>query len=164
MYSNKEKKKYSQEYYKTHKEKYKEHNQEYYQTHKEKHKEYYKIYHKTHKKERNEYERGRRKNDPNHKLIHTLRDRLYKAVKRNTKSGSAVRDLGCTISELKLYLEKQFTEGMNWTNHGEWHIDHRIPLFSFDLTNREELLKAVNYTNLQPLWKIDNIRKSSKLS
>ena len=99
----------------------------------------------------------------NFKLSCYLRSRLYSAIKGNYKSGSAVRDLGCSIKELKAHLEEQFVEGMNWNNHGSWHIDHIKPLASFDLTDREELLEAVNYTNLQPLWAADNLSKGSKI-
>ena len=91
-----------------------------------------------------------------------LRSRLNSAIKRDQKSGSAVKDLGCTIEELKLYLESQFEDNMSWDNHGEWHIDHIKPLASFDLTNEEELKKACNYTNLQPLWAKDNLKKGAK--
>jgi hypothetical protein len=50
---------------------------------------------------------------------------------------------------------------MSWDNYGEWHIDHIIPLASAD--TEEEVLKLYHYTNLQPLWAIDNIRKGSKI-
>ncbi len=95
----------------------------------------------------------------------SLRSRLHMAIKGSAKTGSAVRDLGCSIPELKLYLEKQFKPGMTWENRSKagWHIDHIMPLASFDLTNRDELLKAVHYTNLQPLWAEENIKKSDKL-
>ena len=109
------------------------------------------------------YTKEKRATDPTFKLIESLRTRLYQAVRGINKSGSAVKDLGCTAGELRTHLESQFTEGMNWENHGDWHIDHRIPLISFDLTNREELLKACNYINLQPLWCEENLSKGSKL-
>lgn len=85
------------------------------------------------------------------------------AIKVNAKSGSAVRDLGCSVDFLKTYLESLFQSGMswdNWTLNG-WHIDHISPLSSFNLSNRDELLKACHYTNLQPLWAKDNLAKSN---
>lgn len=98
------------------------------------------------------------------KISEALRRRLYMAMKRNSKSGSAVRDLGCTIDELKLHLERQFDARMHWGNCGEyWHIDHITPLASFDLTDREQFLRAVHWTNLQPLEKIENIKKGARL-
>ena len=51
---------------------------------------------------------------------------------------------------------------MSWSNYGEWHIDHIIPLSSFDLMDREQFLEAVNYRNLQPMWADDNRKKSNK--
>jgi len=95
-----------------------------------------------------------------------LRSRLNSALKNNQKVGSAVNDLGCSIEFLKKHLEKQFKEGMNWNNYGlyGWHIDHIKPLDCFDLSDREELLKACHYTNLQPLWAEDNLSKGSKVN
>jgi len=57
-------------------------------------------------------------------------------------------------------LEHQFKEGMNWDNQGKWHIDHIIPLSSGN--TEEEIIKLCHYTNLQPLWAIDNMKKGSK--
>lgn len=85
------------------------------------------------------------------------------AIRRVPKTGSAVKDLGCTIVEFRAYLETLFQEGMTWENYGEWHIDHIIPLSSFDLSDRDQVLKACHYTNLQPLWAKDNLRKGAKL-
>lgn len=112
-----------------------------------------------------EYTMRRYNEDVYFKMAHSLRSRLRLAIKRGQKAGSAVRDLGCSIEELKQHLEAQFTEGMGWENYGldGWHIDHIIPLSSFDLTNREQFLKACHYTNLQPLWAKDNLHKGAKV-
>lgn len=103
------------------------------------------------------------KNNVQYNISCNLRRRLNKALNCNYKSGSAVRDLGCTIDELKIYLESKFQSGMNWDNYGlyGWHIDHIKPLASFDLTDRNQLLEACHYTNLQPLWANDNLTKGS---
>jgi len=109
-----------------------------------------------------EYERTRREDNIQVRLIHNLRSRLSTAVKRGYKAGSAVNDLGCSIEQLKLWFMYQFQPGMTWDNYGEWEIDHVIPLSSFDLTDRAQLLEACNWFNLQPLWKLDNQIKGAK--
>ena len=136
---------------------------------------YDKIYRKKNKKKIQkylskyavEYNKNRRKNDIQFKLAYNLRSSLSNALKKEQKAGSAVRDLGCSIDKLKLWLESQFYEGMNWGNYGrkpgQWSIDHIRPLSKFNLSNRKELLKACNYKNLRPLWHIDNQRKSDRI-
>jgi hypothetical protein len=149
----------------TNKEKIKQYKKIYNQINQDRVKEYSQLYRKKNKKNIYEKEKLRLQNNVQFKLKKGLRTRLRTAVKRNYKSGSAVKDLGCTIDELKTYLESKFQEGMswdNWTKDG-WHIDHIRPLSSFDLTNREELLQAVHYTNLQPLWAKDNLAKKDKM-
>lgn len=102
------------------------------------------------------------------KLAARLRSRLYKIVKGDVKVGSAVRDMGCSPDFLVQYLESKFQTGMSWENYGKeigkWHIDHIVPLSSFDLTDRKQFLTACHYTNLQPLWAIDNLQKSKKVA
>ena len=104
----------------------------------------------------------RYKKDVQFRIKENLRTRLSKALTRNAKTGSAIGDLGCSINDFKKYLESKFEPGMSWENYGEWHIDHIVPLSSFDLTDRRQLLKACNYSNLQPLWAEDNIRKGDR--
>lgn len=99
--------------------------------------------------------------NPQYKISNILRHRMKTAIKNDQKTGSAIRDLGCTVSFLKNYIQSKFQEGMTWENwsmHG-WHLDHIIPLCRFDLTKEDEFKKAAHYTNLQPLWARDNIRK-----
>ena len=118
-----------------------------------------------------EYGKNRMITDIQYRLSCLLRTRLYQALMGNFKSGSAVQDLGCTIPELKFYLEGQFQDGMTWENwtrvdlyENAWNIDHKIPLAFFDLTIREQLLQAVHYTNLQPMWAKENLKKSNKVT
>jgi hypothetical protein len=108
----------------------------------------------------------REKEDISYKIKVRLRQRISQAVRRkilNNKAGSAIHDLGCTIEELIIYLEAQFKDGMTWDNYGDWHIDHIIPLSSVDLSNREDFLKVAHYTNLQPLWAEENLKKYNKM-
>lgn len=95
----------------------------------------------------------------NFRLACNLRNRFKTALRSGYKNGSAVKDLGCSIEEFRLYIASKFTTGMSWDNYGEWHLDHIKPLSSFDLTQRTEILKACHYTNIQPLWRFDNLSK-----
>ena len=112
------------------------------------------------------YDRDRKKrkeyidNNPEYKLMIRLRDhvRRYIVDKRGKKTIDIV---GCTIEEARTHIENQFVSGMSWDNYGEWHIDHIIPLSSGK--NEEEYIKLNHYTNLQPLWKVDNLKKGAKL-
>ena len=71
--------------------------------------------------------------------------------------------LGCSWHHLRLHIEQQFTEGMDWENKGIWQVDHIRPLSSFDLTTEHDQRQAFHFSNLQPLWAIDNQRKSDLL-
>lgn len=136
-----------------------------------------KKYYAAHKKERyearlkrsklrNETDRRRYqriKDNLEYKLPKNIRTRLYLAIKREYKKGSAVQDLGCSIPDFKCYMETRFQDGMSWDNYGVWHIDHIQPLASFNLLDKEQFAKAVHYTNLQPLWGRDNLRKGDKV-
>lgn len=113
------------------------------------------------------YKNEKRKTCLIFKLKHNLRSRLQSAIKHGYKKGSAVRDLGCSIEELKVYLELKFEPGMTWDNYGNkkdhWSIDHIIPIANVDLTIREDVLKVCHYTNLQPMWTLDNIKKGNRV-
>jgi hypothetical protein len=100
------------------------------------------------------------KEDPSARLAKNLRNRLRCILKGKIKKGSAIDDLGCSMVFLKNYLESKFLLNMTWANYGKgdgkWQLDHIIPLFTFDLTDREQFLRANHYTNLQPLWYEDH--------
>lgn len=116
---------------------------------------------------RAKHERELRTASPQVRIALNLRNRLNKALRARrggVRVGSAVRDLGCSIGELKLHLEAQFLQGMSWNNYGQegWSIDHNVPLAFFDLSNREQFLSASNYRNLSPMWSRENSRKGSR--
>jgi hypothetical protein len=98
------------------------------------------------------------------KIAHTLRSRIYYLVKKQRceKFGKTEKMLGCTYVEFCQYIESLWQEGMSWENYGLWQIDHIRPCASFDLSKIEQQLSCLNFTNMQPLWKSDNIKKGSK--
>ena len=98
------------------------------------------------------------------KLSKRLRSRMRQVLKSNQKSENTAILTGCSTEVLKEYLEKQFKPGMTWENHGEWHIDHKIPCAAFDLSDPCEQKRCFNFKNLQPLWAIDNLRKNDRIS
>lgn len=91
-----------------------------------------------------------------------MRRRVHHALKGETKSESTLSLLGCSINYLKEYLESKFQQGMTWDNYGEWHIDHIKPCSAFDLSDPVQQKECFAYTNLQPLWAIDNLKKAYK--
>ena len=80
------------------------------------------------------------------------------------KTKGTMKLVGCTPGQLKQHIEKQFKPGMSWEQRHLFHIDHIIPCASFDLTKLSQQKKCFHYTNLQPLWAIDNIKKGAKLN
>lgn len=132
--------------------------------------EYQKKYRKKHKKRiykqiRN-IEKEKYKTNICFKVRKNTQRRILLALKGKCKSANTVELLGCSIEEYKKYLESKFQEGMKWENHGiyGWHIDHIKPCASFDLTNPEEQKKCFHYTNTQPLWADENVKKRDHYS
>jgi hypothetical protein len=132
---------------------------EYNSKNKEKNKNYSIEYHKKNPKYISEYQKNRRKKDLNFRLIGNLRARLCNIIKNKTKN--TLDCLGVDIDKFKQHIQKQFQDGMCWDNYGEWHIDHIIPISHGK--NQKEIYKLNYYTNLRPLWKIENLKKSNKL-
>lgn len=117
-----------------------------------------------------EYMRRMRREDPNMNVGNRLRSRLWHALKRSasggkvTKSESTTFLVGCSIRELKRYLEAQFSDGMTWERFltGEIHIDHKQPCATFDLSDPDQQKLCFHYTNLQPMWASENLRKGAR--
>ena len=152
------------EYYQANKEHHKEYNKEHYQANKERIKEQRKEYYQANKERINKLRRDRKKVHPLFKMKVNLGTRTSIAFKnkgynKNTKTQEM---LGVNWEVCKAHTERQFAKGMSWSNYGEWHIDHIIPL-SYANTE-EELKKLCHYSNLQPLWAVDNLIKSDKIN
>ena len=100
----------------------------------------------------------------NYRLGRDLRARLSLAVRNDQRAGSAVRDLGCSLTEFRAYIADKFKPGMTWNNRGidTWHLDHIVPLAAFNLKDRRQFLKACHYTNYQPLWAAENLEKGAR--
>lgn len=101
--------------------------------------------------------------EPLNRLKHNVRSRIshYLKITNISKTNKTFEIVGCTPNFLKEYLEKQFNNGMLWNSYGDWHIDHIIPLSS--AKTEEDIYKLCHYTNLQPLWAEDNLKKSNKI-
>lgn len=92
------------------------------------------------------------------------RGMLRSVIRRlgNKKESSTYEILGYSAFELKEHIEKQFTDGMSWENWGKWHIDHKIPISYFNKNDNPKIVNSLD--NLQPLWAIENIKKSDKIN
>ena len=112
----------------------------------------------------NNWRRDQRKNNPQFKIIENTRNRLnnFLKTKKMIKSNSTFKIVGCTPEKLRTHLKKQFLPGMSWKNYSlkGWHIDHKVPLASAKTI--EDVEKLMHYSNLQPLWAIDNMEKGAK--
>lgn len=114
---------------------------------------------------RRAYQKTKRATCPVTRLKCSMRRGMQRMVERFKvgKSDRTFNLIGCSAANLKAHLEKQFHEGMSWENYGRWHIDHIMPLAAFDLTSKDQQLKAWHFTNLQPLWMLDNLIKGDTI-
>jgi DNA mismatch repair ATPase MutL len=183
---NKEKlKEKNKKYRENNKEKIREYNKEYFKEYNKENnekrkewriqnKEHLKKYSTKYNKENNEknkewrrlYDKERKNIDPIYKLICNLRNNICVAFKRGCnnqfrKNAKTETILGCTFQEFRLHIEKQFKEGMTFENYGKWHLDHIYPV-SF-AKDEKHLIELNHYTNFQPLWAQENLKKSNKI-
>ena len=144
------------------KEKIKEQNKQYRLNNKHKYEEWRRSNKKSINNKKNNYNKNRKLKDPLFKLSCNIRTLINNSINRQgyKKKSKTFEILGCSFEEFKQHLENQFTEGMSWNNFGEWHIDHIYPVSL--AVDENHLTKLNHYTNLQPLWAIDNIKKSNK--
>ena len=119
-----------------------------------------------HKDEHNARVFERRRRDLDFRIRSNLSSRLAMAVRKGRgKAASTLELVGCSLAELRDHLQSLFQAGMTWESYGHkgWHIDHIRPCASFDLTDPAQQRVCFHFTNLQPLWAKDNLRKSAKL-
>lgn len=107
-----------------------------------------------------DYTKNKLRKNNIYRLEMNLRHRIYLALKGNTKLEPTMKLVGCNPEQLKNYLESKFKLGMSWDNYGKWHVDHIKPCAKFDLSKSEQQRDCFHYSNLQPLWAIDNLTKS----
>lgn len=110
------------------------------------------------------YKRNKRQSDPMFKLRSNVGTSIANALSAGgyKKTSNTASILGCTFKEFYIHIEQQFVPGMSWANRNNWHIDHIVPL-SF-AENEQELLALNHYTNLRPLWSIENQNKAGMLT
>lgn len=106
----------------------------------------------------------RRHDDVIYKIIDNLsrRARYYLRKSNIQLKITHLQLIGCSSKTLKIYLQNKFVDGMNYDNYGKWDIDHIKAISLYDLSDINELKECFNYKNLQPMWHIDNIKKSNK--
>lgn len=111
------------------------------------------------------YKKNRYHVDLEFKIYELLSAGLRRLLRGKSKNNRALHYLGCTVSEFQEYIESKFQDGMGWENWSQsgWHLDHIIPLSSFNLLDEGEIMVACHYTNFQPLWAKDNFKKGAKL-
>ena len=155
--------------------KHKEKKSEYHKNWSEKNREHLTEYHKKWRtdnidkwrKTKRVYEKNRKASDPLYKLISNFRTAIYQVLKESNveKNRHYFDILQYTPEELIIHLESQFKDTMTWDNYGEWHVDHKLPITSFNIEEMgdKEFMKCWALENLQPMWGEENIRKSNKI-
>jgi transposase-like protein len=117
-----------------------------------------------HRKYINDYSKARRRYDPEFKLLGNMRVRLYDALRGKSKSQTTRQLIGVNFKIFVKWIEYQLEEGMIMEGYGSaWHLDHVLPISSFNLLDEEELHKAMNWVNIRPLTPLKNIQKSNKI-
>jgi hypothetical protein len=166
---------YRKKYNATHKEKRAIDRKRYYAKNKERIIEKQKEYRKhsknwlkdCHKIKKNNKRNERRRTDISYVINCRMSYMVYDSLRQN-KNGRKWEELvGYNLGQLKRHLEKQFKKGMTWENilKGEIHIDHKIPVSVFNITSYDciDFKRCWALSNLQPMWAIDNLKKSNKL-
>ena len=153
----------SKEYYSKNKEERSKQFKKYYSENIEKRKEYFKEYNSKleNRERRRNHVNNRYQTDINFRLLKICRARILQALKSLNKSASTMKLIGCTSDELRKHIESKFEPWMTWENQGRggWDIEHIKACFHFNLADPEQQCACFNWSNLQPMEHIANIRK-----
>jgi hypothetical protein len=103
--------------------------------------------------------KNRIEKDQEYVLTNRLRSRLKNAFIRFSKNGKIKNAKEYGIDYKAIFNHIGPCPGLR----NEWHIDHIIPLSSFNFDDPEQVKKAFAPENHQWLSKIDNLIKGSKL-
>ncbi len=163
-------KEYRKQYYQEHKEEYIKRKQEWRKNNPDKDKEERKRYIENNKEKVNKYhsnwKKEKREKDVTYKIKENMSRRIryeLNTLLKGKKTNRTFEYLGCSIDELKTYLESKFEDNFTWENYGDvWHIDHIIPCSSWSLSDEFENKCCWNYRNLQPLKESENQSKKDK--
>ena len=131
------------------------------ETEREKSKKYYHENKKLLRTNNNEWKKNKRKTDGFYRMKLNLRHRLRDYLFGESKSRRTKDIVGLDKMKFKSYVENKFLGGMTWDNYGKWHLDHIKPLCQ--AKDNDEALLLNHYTNLQPLWAEDNLKKNRKI-
>jgi hypothetical protein len=149
-------------------EKHKLLNRQWREANKEKHRRNASDYYQRNREHANEVKRKRRLERRHSDQLYAFRENIRNLVRQSfrdrnyTKSSKAQLIIGCDWVALKNHIEAQFTDGMSWANRGKWHVDHIVPLASAKTI--EDVVRLNHYTNLRPLWALDNLKKGARIS
>jgi hypothetical protein len=112
--------------------------------------------------------RERNRTNVSYQLLRILRNRFRNALRGKLKAEKTSELIGCSIENLRIHLESQFESGMSWDNHGngdgEWNVDHVVPCALFDMSSPDHQRRCFHFSNLQPMWHIENIKKGKRFS
>ncbi|KAJ1464296.1 hypothetical protein T484DRAFT_1758204 [Baffinella frigidus] len=114
----------------------------------------------------NAYQNGRYASDVNLRLKAAARSSLHRmlattGLKKCAKSEAMI---GCTFKELMVHLNKNNRGLVYGDPDVDIHVDHIRPLNNFKLGCQLEMLKAVNFNNLQLLPGFENISKRDRFT
>lgn len=98
------------------------------------------------------------------RACHTIAVMMARSLRTGKSGWSWEKLVGYTREDLIRHLERQFLPGMTWENYGEWHVDHILPIASFNFESVEDSdFKACwAITNLRPFWGIANMSKGRR--